>query len=210
MRAIILAGGKGTRLQSRISDRPKPMALVAGRPFLAHVMDQLVDAGVEVITLSTGHLGHVIRDHFGSAYRGTPLLYAHEDRPLGTGGGILWALAQTGLSGDATCLVLNGDTFLELDLQALFAWHSELGPIPLALVLRTVPDISRYGTVSMNAGRATALLEKGGSGPGTINAGTYLLRASVFGQRLPGESFSFEQDILAPACSSLHPPCWVS
>jgi D-glycero-alpha-D-manno-heptose 1-phosphate guanylyltransferase len=173
-------------------------------------MQPLARAGVESIILSTGHLGHTIREHFGSAFQGTPVLYAHEDTPLGTGGGVLWAMSHAGLQAGEACLVLNGDTFLEIDLPALLAWHRSLGDEPLAMVLRNVPDVGRFGAVRVEHGRATALIEKGNSGPGFINAGVYLLREVAFGQHRPGQAFSFEHDVLAPACSTQPPPCWVS
>lgn len=110
--AIILAGGMGTRLRSAVPDLPKPMAPIHERPFLEHQMDYWIGQGVSRFIVSVGYMKEVIMDHFGASYRATPLTYAIEEEPLGTGGGLL--LAAQGLS--ETFLVLNGDTFFEVDL----------------------------------------------------------------------------------------------
>lgn len=87
MKAIILAGGLGTRLRSVVSDVPKPMAVVGGRPFLSHLMDYWISQGVDGFILSVGYKAEVLQKYFGERYNGIPLFYVVEDRPLGTGGG---------------------------------------------------------------------------------------------------------------------------
>jgi len=96
--AIILAGGFGTRLQSRLDGIPKPMAPVAGRPFLEILVDRLADSGFRRIILSVGYLAKVIQDHFGAAWRGVPLDYVVEDEPLGTGGAIRRSMERVAAS----------------------------------------------------------------------------------------------------------------
>jgi NDP-sugar pyrophosphorylase family protein len=108
MQAIVLAGGLGTRLRGVVPDLPKPMAPVAGRPFLAWVLDELVDAGFAQVVLAVGYRHEVIRGHFGDTYRGLPLRYAVEAQPLGTGGAIRQAAA---LAGPGPLFVLNSSSW---------------------------------------------------------------------------------------------------
>ena len=92
MKAIVLAGGLGTRLACVTSDIPKPMAPIGSRPFLEYLLDYLIEQGSEEAVLAVSYKWEVIQEHFGSEYRGMPLDYSVEDEPLGTGGAILQAL----------------------------------------------------------------------------------------------------------------------
>lgn len=123
---IILAGGKGTRLQSVVSDVPKPMAPVAGRPFLFHILDRLVQAAPPSVVLSVGYKADVIIDAIGDTYDGLPVRYAIEQEPLGTGGGMALAIAETETD---TVIVLNGDTYANVDLPAFLAAHRAGGAL---------------------------------------------------------------------------------
>lgn len=201
MQAIVLAGGLGTRLRSVLPDLPKPMALVAGRPFLAHVLDGLVQAGFERAVLAVGYRHEAIRGYFGEHYRGLALHYSVEDSPLGTGGAIRLAARQ--ISADPF-FVLNGDTWLELDYQAMLAAHEAAGA-RLSVAVCTVPDVARYGALELEDGVIRGFLEKGGSGPGPINAGSYLMAAELLETIPPGRPFSFEQELLVPRVRELRP-----
>lgn len=206
MRAIILAGGMGIRLRERVSDLPKPMAPIAGRPFLEYLLDRLAHAGISTVTLSVGYKWEVIRDHFGTSYRDIEIDYAIEAEPLGTGGALLHAL---GHANAAPVLALNGDSLLDLDFAKLRAWY-EANPAPIAMVVRSVPDIARYGSVSIENGHITGFYEKGPGGPGCINAGIYCLQPGIFADYRDGNRFSFEQDILQRHCAELNPRAWCS
>ncbi len=176
--AIVLAGGFGTRLSHVVSDLPKPMAPVAGRPFLEYLLDDLLRQGIRHVVLSTGHLHEKIESHFGTHYRSLALSYAYEAVPLGTGGGILNALRHCH---EETVAVLNGDTLFRIDLARLAAFHGERHAL-LSLALRQVDDTARYGRVQITAvGRIEAFLEKAATqGPGLINGGIYLLSQQLF------------------------------
>jgi D-glycero-alpha-D-manno-heptose 1-phosphate guanylyltransferase len=201
MHAIVLAGGLGTRLRGVVPDLPKPMAPVAGRPFLAWILDELAGAGFEKVVLAVGYRHEAIRDHFGGDYRGMPLAYAVEDRPLGTGGAIRFA-AQ-GMSAQPV-FVLNGDTFLELDHRAMLAAHVRAhGQLTMAVC--HVPDAGRYGALDIVGGHVVGFREKGRTGPGAINAGTYLLSTEVLQRIPPDEAFSFERQLLMPCVETLRP-----
>jgi len=120
--AIVLAGGLGTRLRAAVPDLPKPMAPVAGRPFLEHLLDYWIDQGIRHFILSVGYKADIIQERFGAAYRQASIDYAVEETPRGTGGGLL--LASSRLK-DRTrpFLVVNGDTFFAVSLDALAEAH---------------------------------------------------------------------------------------
>jgi D-glycero-alpha-D-manno-heptose 1-phosphate guanylyltransferase len=201
MQAIVLAGGLGTRLRSVVPDLPKPMAPVAGRPFLAWVLDRLIDAGFESAVLAVGYRHEAILEHFGEVYRGMALRYSIEDTPLGTGGAIRLAADQvTALP----VFVLNGDTYLELDYRAMLDVHQQ-SRASLSVAICRVPDVSRYGAVELEGDRIHDFLEKGRAGPGFINAGVYLLSSVILQQIPSGEPFSFEQQLLVPQVKELRP-----
>lgn len=200
-KAIILAGGRGERLRSRVPDLPKPMALVGGRPFLEYVLDGLVKSNVTDVILSVGYGAEVIQEHFGFSYRTIRLRYSKEHSPLGTGGAI--ALALRG-EGPSPVLVLNGDTLVEIDYPALNAWYAH-APSLVGIVLRHVPDVSRYGAVMVSNEQVIGFQEKGQHGPGLVNAGVYVIRPEVFVQYGKETSFSFEADVLQQYCRELKP-----
>jgi D-glycero-alpha-D-manno-heptose 1-phosphate guanylyltransferase len=201
MQAIVLAGGLGTRLRSVVPDLPKPMAPVAGRPFMSWVLDRLVDAGVARAVLAVGYRHQDIRHYFGDDYRGMALHYSVEHTPLGTGGAIrLAADLVTALP----VFVLNGDTFLELDYAAMVAAHRQ-SSARLSMAVCSVPDVGRYGALVLEGDTVCGFLEKGGNGAGNINAGVYLLSADIL-QQIPAHTvFSFEQQLLVPRVAELRP-----
>jgi D-glycero-alpha-D-manno-heptose 1-phosphate guanylyltransferase len=199
--AIILAGGLGTRLRAVVPDLPKPLAPVAGRPFLAWVLDALAEQDFTSVTLSVGYRHELIEAAIGVAWRGMDVRYAIEDAPLGTGGAIRHALAHTET---AHIYVLNGDTFLDLDYAAMMQAHLEArAQISIAAV--PVEDIGRYGGLGLEGGCVSQFLEKGGSGAGLINGGTYLINRTLFNAYPLPLRFSFEADILQAHMAQLAP-----
>ncbi len=201
MQAVVLAGGLGTRLRSVVPDLPKPMAPVAGRPFLAWVLDRLVESGFESAVLAVGYRHEAIRDHFGDDYRGMALRYSVESTPLGTGGAIRLAADHVTAY---PVFVLNGDTYLELDYRAMLDAHLQ-SRASFSVAVCSVPDVSRYGALELDSDHIHGFLEKGRAGPGFINAGVYLLSAEVLRQIPAGESFSIEQQLLVPRVAELRP-----
>jgi D-glycero-alpha-D-manno-heptose 1-phosphate guanylyltransferase len=201
MEAIILAGGLGTRLNSRIPGLPKPMAPIAGRPFLEILLDALVGAGCSRVILSVGHLRDVIINHFGESYRGVPVRYVVEETPLGTGGAIRNALQE---ASEAAVFVLNGDTYLDVDYAQMYAAHAALGG-SMTIAVALVNEMARYGGVAIDGDCATGFIEKGRTGPGWINAGVYALESDFpWPDNLPAR-FSFETDVLAACVTQLRP-----
>ncbi len=187
--AVILAGGLGTRLRGVVADVPKPLAPVAGRPFLAWLLDRLARDGIGRVVLSTGHLGHLIRAAIGVAHAGMAVEYAHEDAPLGTGGATYAALGRCRTD---RAFVLNGDTWLDADLRAMASTRGDI-----VLAVRAVADRARYGSVVMEGDRVVGLAEKGGTGPGLINGGIALLRRDLPDHRPRAAPFSLETGLLA-------------
>lgn len=204
MEAIILAGGLGTRLASKLDGIPKAMAPIAGRPFLEILLRKLKRAGCSRVLLSVGHLRETIKNHFGASFHGLPLDYVIEEEPLGTGGAIRKALQA---AHEEFVLVMNGDTFLEADYAALLRFHAAAHP-SLTMAITHQPNIARYGGVVVENGRIVGYEEKGRSGPGWINAGVYVLRTEIqWPQNLP-EKFSFEVDFLVPQTPLLTPAAY--
>lgn len=191
--ALILAGGKGARLQSVVSDRPKPLALVAGRPFIEYVLDQLANAGIRRVVISTGHLGEQFRRQLGTTYKKLSLHYSQEIVPLGTAGALRHALP---LIPSQQVLVLNGDSYCDIDFTKLIASHKTKGAL-VTMATVTVPEVSRYGAVTTGLdGRITDFQEKGRqTGEGFINAGVYVIDTSVLCKIAPDTMISLERDI---------------
>ena len=198
LEAAVLAGGLGTRLRSSVADRPKVLAEVLGRPFLAFLLDQLERAGVRRAVLCTGYLGEQVEAALGKRHGGLELAYSREARPLGTGGAVRLALEH--LSGNPV-LVLNGDSYVDADLAELARVHRENDPAG-TLLLKHVEDAGRYGRIERDgSGRVRAFREKTSLGAGWINAGVYVLDRALLKSIPRGEVVSLEQDIL---------PVWVS
>ena len=176
--AIVLVGGKGTRLRPLTLSAPKPMLPTAGVPFLTHLLSRIKAAGIEHVILGTSYRAEVFSDYFGDGSElGLDLEYVVETEPLGTGGGI--GNVRHLLRGD-TALIFNGDVLSGCDLTALLAAHENAGA-DVTLHLTCVDDPRAFGCVPTDAeGRVTAFLEKDPN-PVTdqINAGTYVFRRSV-------------------------------
>lgn len=193
--AIVLAGGLGTRLRDVVDDVPKALAPVAGRPFLAWLLDALANQGLRRVVLATSYRGDQVEAVLGTVWNGMSLDYSREPEPLGTGGAI--AQAMQSVVGDA-CFVLNGDTWLDLDYMRFDAATKTAGA-RLGVALAAVPDVARFGAVCVDGGRIAGFIEKGQRGPGLVNAGVYSMSRSLLDGFPPGKAFSFEREVLVPA-----------
>ena len=204
MEAIILAGGLGTRLASRLDGIPKSMAPVAGRPFLEILLNQIKLFGCTRVLLSVGHLGSVIQNYFGTFFHGLHIDYVIEEIPLGTGGAIRKALHE---AKEDSVLVLNGDTFLEADYAAMLRFHAD-EDAALTIAVTQQADVARYGGVLVDGKRIIGFQEKGRTGAGWINAGTYVLQRKMQWPPALPEKFSFEVDYLVPEIGRLMPAAY--
>jgi D-glycero-alpha-D-manno-heptose 1-phosphate guanylyltransferase len=199
MQLVVLAGGFGTRLRGAIPEGlPKPMASIAGRPFLEHLLDRAILQGVNGVHLLVGHAAEVISAHFGTSYGGIPVTYSFEDVPLGTGG----ALKAAGPQLAREFLLANGDTFTDVSYRSLL---DLLGSTCLSMSLANIEDVSRYGSVITDVDVVTGFREKGAVGRGMVNAGVYACRRDLLDLLPDQPSFSFEVDFLEPALPRLRP-----
>lgn len=189
--AIVLAGGFGTRLAHVVPDVCKPMAPVAGRPFLRFIMDQLAAAGFDRVVVADGYRREQIEVFFGSAYRGMAIEYSPENTPLLTGGAVKRALSRCNAD---WAFVLNGDTWLDVDFTAMEAAICDAPEdVSSVIAVKRMRAFERYGTVDVDAvGALTAFHEKRPCEEGLINAGVYLLHRDSLDD-MP-EKFSLESD----------------
>lgn len=203
--ALILAGGLGTRLRSEISDRPKVLAPINQRPFLAFLLDQLSKAGFREVILCIGYMGEAIIETFGDSYADLAITYSKEDQPLGTGGAL--RLGTSMLPMTTRLMVMNGDSFINADLSAYIDWFFKKN-YEASLLLTEVPDSYRFGTVTVASDQVVAFEEKGpGHGPGLINAGVYLFNKKVIQSIPEGIPFSLEHDLF-PCLAGLNLHCF--
>lgn len=196
--AIILAGGLGTRLSAVVKDLPKPMAPINTRPFLAYLLDYLESFGINRVILSVGYKHEAITDYFATQYKSIELVYAVENEPLGTGGGIANALKY---AQSEEAFLLNGDTFFNVNLNDLAQFHAE-NKAELSLSLKPMSDFDRYGSVITTNGRITNFAEKQFLKEGLINGGVYLLNKTLLLNNDLPLKFSFENDILEKLVAS--------
>ena len=173
LRAVIMAGGLGTRLRPLTDDTPKPMLHVAGRPAMEWIVGQLRDAGIRRMIVTTHYKPEKIMDHFGDGKDfGVELTYVNEDKPMGTGGAL-------GLMGrpESPFLVINGDVITHLDIRKMLDFHQEhAAEMTMAVNLHRL-EIP-YGVVECQGPLVRSLREKP-SIPVMVNAGIYLLQPSV-------------------------------
>ena len=205
MEALVLAGGFGTRLRKVVADVPKPMAPIAGRPFLDILLRNLAMKGFSRVTLSLGFMAEKISENFGSRFAGLDLSYVVEDAPLGTGGAIRLALKECTQD---HVFIFNGDTYIDLEAQSLEQqWQVNRNPI---IVAREVPDTTRYGRLIVDSGRVTSFAEKGTNGPGLINAGCYVLATNALDRFPLNHPFSIEIGYFVPEVASATVEVFVS
>jgi NDP-sugar pyrophosphorylase family protein len=193
MKAVILAGGEGTRLRPLTLSLPKPVVPVVDRPFLRHQLDLLAQVGVREVVFSVAYQPERVRSVFGDgADAGFSIRYAVEDTPLGTGGAVRNALDLL----DERTIVFNGDVLTDVDLPAVVAEHEARGAAA-TLVLTPVPNPSAYGLVETDAsGRVRRFVEKPDPSQittDTINAGIYILETRVLDLIPPAENHSIER-----------------
>jgi D-glycero-alpha-D-manno-heptose 1-phosphate guanylyltransferase len=189
MEAIILAGGLGTRLRGVIGEIPKCMAPVDGKPFLQYQLEWLSRFDIGHVVLSVGYLREQVVDFVQSREWPFAISFAVEKEPLGTGGGIRLALSKCR---GKRVFVLNGDTFFNVDLNALTF------TAPVTLALKPMRDFDRYGAVEWDGDLVNAFREKRHCDEGLINGGIYAIDRSQLDMSLFPKTFSFEKDVLEP------------
>lgn len=193
---VILVGGLGTRLREVVRDVPKPLAPIGGRPFLDILLGALDGhPWVGKVVLAIGHMaGQFIKTYEGKKEHSFDILFSVELEPMGTGGAIRLALP---LTRTPEVLVLNGDSFVEMDWNAFIEKHRCRG-YPMSLVLRQIDDAGRYGRVVLDdRGRAIRFEEKRpDAGAGLVNAGVYLFRRDLLEGIPAGRAVSLESELM--------------
>lgn len=192
---VVLAGGRGTRLHAIVSDRPKVMAVVRGRPFVTYIMDQLIEAGFIQVILCVGYLAETMIETLGYEYRNLSIKYSKESHALGTGGAVKYAMP---LIETSHVLLMNGDSFIDVGLSDFLVWHFDK-QFKVSMVLSEVSNVSRYGAVKLNDNQAIiGFIEKSTTiKPGWVNAGIYLFSRELIDESIQSNMFiSLEIDLM--------------
>jgi D-glycero-alpha-D-manno-heptose 1-phosphate guanylyltransferase len=187
MTAILLVGGRGTRLHSVVSDKPKCMIEINGKPFLSYILNYLNNARFNHVILAVGYLKEQVINFFGYKYKDIKLSYSLEEFPLGTGGAIKKA---SKLVTDDTFFVLNGDTYFNVDFREMFLLNSKF-----TIAAKFLNDTTRYGELIINNNSVIKFNEKKFNKSGYKNGGIYLIDKFYFESLTFNESFSFDKDI---------------
>jgi mannose-1-phosphate guanylyltransferase/phosphomannomutase len=196
MRAVVMAGGEGSRLRPLTINRPKPMVSIVNKPCLGHIFDLLRRHGITDAFVTLQYLATVIQDAYGDGGSiSMRLRYSVEETPLGTGGSV----RQIGDAlGAEPFLVISGDALTDIDLSKVIAFHQEKGAA-VTLCLKHVPDPLEYGVVITDGdGRITKFLEKPSWGQvfsDTINTGIYVIDPRVLERYAVGTAFDFSKDL---------------
>jgi len=189
--AIILAGGFGTRLREVVSDVPKPMAPICGKPFLEYLLQGLSNQEINHFILSTGYMGNIIREYFGDKFNGVDITYSEEEFPLGTGGATKLALNYVEQD---HAYIFNGDTYTEPNIMMMERlWKSEASTVVMGV---HVENTYRYGSLNIieESNTIVGFNEKGANRPGIINAGCYAIGKNSLDDFECGLQFSLEND----------------
>jgi NDP-sugar pyrophosphorylase family protein len=203
MDALILAGGKGTRLASVVADRPKPLALLGDKPFLDYVIAFLNQSGlVDHIIIAAGYRAGMIRAWAKTAAEpqaSAKISVITEAEPLGTGGALRNAYDRA--ASGSPVFVLNGDSFIGLDLAAMLKAHRACR-CAVTMAVTQIADSAAFGEVRLDGDRVVAFHEKTGEHrPGLINAGIYIIERSALA-RFPAGACSLEYDVMPRLCAA--------
>jgi len=191
--AVVLAGGRGTRMRPFTYEMPKPMIPVQGRPLIQHIVELLRKHEVSEIIFSVGYMGDKIKEYFGNGSRfGVNITYVEEDKELGTAGPL--ALMKDKLS--ETFLMFNGDILADIDLKDFVSFHEEKKGIA-TIALTAVSDPSRFGVARLRGDNILEFREKppaGKEASNLINAGVYVLEPEVL-KYIPKGKAMMERDV---------------
>src|SRR5579872_6209450 len=195
MKAVIMAGGEGTRLRPLTSNQPKPMMPIANRPMMEHIVELLKRHGFEEIVVTVAFQANAIRTYFGNGSEfGVHMVYATEETPLGTAGSVRNAMDEL----DEPFLVISGDVLTDIDLGAVVDFHREREAVA-TIGLKAMENPLEFGIViTREDGSVERFLEKPTWGQvfsDTINTGIYVLEPEIFDAIPAGESVDFSGDV---------------
>lgn len=196
--AIILAGGMGTRLHEVVPDLPKPMAPVSGKPFLNYLLIWLKKYNFDKLVISAGYKSDTIINYFGNSFEDIQIEYAVENKPLGTGGAVRFALKKTSAK---EILIVNGDTWFPVDIDKFYSVHLK-SKSQFSIALKEMKNFSRYGSVECRDNTILKFNEKKFCSEGLINGGIYLMSGHLLESGIYPEVFSLEKDLLEKVAGS--------
>jgi mannose-1-phosphate guanylyltransferase/phosphomannomutase len=196
MKAVVMAGGEGSRLRPITANHPKPLAPVVNRPIMEHILLLLKDHGIEQVVATVYYLADAIEGYFGDGEAwGIPIHYSLEDTPLGTAGSVKQAEEHLH---DGTFVLMSGDALTDIDLQPAIEFHQRNKAIA-TIVLARVPNPLEFGVViTREDGRITRFLEKPSWSEvfsDTVNTGIYILEPEIFQYMEAGKPYDFSQDL---------------
>lgn len=195
MNAIILAGGFGTRLRSVISDIPKPLAPINGTPFIKFILKKLSKYSINRINISVCYMAEKIENACGKVIDNIPINYTCEKEPLGTGGAIKLCISESKIDDDEYILILNGDTFFDIDIER-FVLFAQENNADITIAAKFMENCFRYGNLVIQDRKIKGFNSSGTESSAYINGGIYLIKPKVLNQFKSGEKFSFEKDFL--------------
>ena len=196
MKAVIMAGGEGTRLRPLTSNQPKPMMPIANRPMMEHIVELLKEHGFDDIVVTVAFLANTIRNYFGDGSEfGVRMVYATEETPLGTAGSVRNAMQELK---DERFLVISGDVLTDIDLSAVVKFHEERGAMA-TIGLKAMENPLEFGIVITNEdGSIERFLEKPTWGQvfsDTINTGIYVLEPEIFDHIAADKPVDFSSEV---------------
>ena len=198
MKAVIMAGGEGTRLRPLTCDIPKPMARLCGRPMMEYILDLLDMHHIKQAAVTLRYLPSAISDYFGGKYRDVSLRYVVEEQPLGTAGSVRGAAEGFEAGDDSDILIISGDALTDFDLTAAYEFHKKNGAAA-TLVVTQVEDPREYGLVQADSkGRITGFVEKPGWAQAvtdSANTGIYILSPSALSYIPKDTAYDFAKDL---------------
>jgi mannose-1-phosphate guanylyltransferase/phosphomannomutase len=195
MRAVVMAGGEGTRLRPLTSNQPKPMVSICGKPCIEHIVELVHRYGIDDVVITLAFMPQVIRGYLGDGSAlGVRIEYAVEEQPLGTAGSVRNAIHLL----DETFVVISGDALCDFDLSEIVAFHRERGALA-TIALKSVDNPLEFGVVIVDdEGRIERFLEKPSWGQvfsDTINTGVYVIEPELL-ERIPeGEPYDFSKQL---------------
>ena len=192
MDVIILTGGMGTRLKSKIKDIPKTMASWNGVPFLERTINWLNKFEIQNVILAVGYKKEIIKNYFGNQYKNINTIYSEEETPLGTGGAIKQALEKTN---QENVIVMNGDILARVELNSMYKKHLDSNAT-MTIAIKHMENFDRFGVIKFNKNRITEFLEKRYVESGYMNTGIYIMNKKIFDNKINDKVFSLENDYL--------------
>lgn len=205
MKAIVLAGGFGKRLGHLTLSTPKPMLEIHNKPFICYLFDRLSFFEIDEVILCIHYQKDKFKKYFSKYYKKLKITFSEEKKPLGTGGAIKNALKY--IDNDDPFFIMNGDSFLDIDLGILKDFHVS-NNLDLTITIKRMNNCKRYGQIILNNKKISKFLYPGKNVPGFINSGVYISHRQIFKSIILKSIFSFEKDFLKKNISNIKSMCF--